>query len=441
MTDTESNSQGSPKRRMVLIQTLGFGDGFWSVGTDAADGPMAYPSVLHTVQRCEEGKYDAVFQGDTVQTTPAALRFPLYRSSPFEPITLMSYLAAHTENIGIIATASTTYSEPYNLARQFASMDLLSGGRAGWNVVTSGTGEDYRNFGLDELPSHGDRYRRATEFVEVTRALWRSWDRDAASVRPDRSVDIDPDKIHKINHVGEHFRVQGPLNVPQPAQIDPVIVQAGASPEGIDLAASIADIVFSLQPTPQQGRDYVEHIHTRSRELRPEVSPPIVVAGIRCFVGTTQEEAVVKRRKFLAGIDFEANRSRVELFLGISLSDLPLDEPIPLDRLPDASDFQRHQGFYRRYWEYAVLERATVRDLVQLDLHWVVVGSAQTVAQEMAGRFDAGICDGYNFQAADVESFELMIDLVVPILQKQGYVQKEYASPHLRTNLGRVLES
>ncbi|HEY1177095.1 MAG TPA: LLM class flavin-dependent oxidoreductase, partial [Phytomonospora sp.] len=325
--------------------------------------PYATTDVRHyqrLARIAERGKLDSVFFADSPQLWGDIGRRP---SGSLEPTVVLTAIAAVTTHIGLIATASTTYNEPYNLARRFASVDHVSGGRAGWNIVTTAGIEAARNFNLDELPAHRARYERADEFLEVSRKLWDSWDDDAAVGDKASGVWGDNDRVRPIDHSGPHFRVAGPLNVPRSPQGYPVLVQAGSSEDGRDFAARHAEAVFTAQQTLDDARAFYADVKERAARLGRDPDGIKILPGIVPVIGDTEAEAAALEAELDRLIVPEYARDQLAKTLRVAPSDLPLDAELPAD-LPSEDEIEGAKSRYTLIVALARRERLTVRRLI-----------------------------------------------------------------------------
>ena len=381
----------------------------------------------------ERGKLDFIFVGDN-------LAF-LFEGHPgqmlrLEPTSLMSALAGATSHIGLIGTASTTYSEPFNIARQFASIDHISGGRVGWNVVTTTTTEAAANFGDIELGDHELRFERATEFVEVVLGLWDSWEDDARILNKETGQYYDRSKVHVLDHKGKHFSVKGPLNITRTPQGRPVIVQAGASPSGQQLAGRYAEVIFTVQLDKNEARklyDNVKKVAVQSGR-RPEHCN--ILPGLVPIVGRTDEEARGKLEKLMEYVDPNSAMRTMSLRFGHDMSQYPLDGPVP--DLPTSNKAQTYQMVAT---SKAKRLRYTLRDIYNEIAvcrgYLMACGSPTTVADLMEEWFRDGAVDGFvllppHFPVA----LDEFVDLVIPELRKRGLFRDEYHGTTLRDHLG-----
>ncbi|MGL4285288.1 MAG: LLM class flavin-dependent oxidoreductase [Phreatobacter sp.] len=389
----------------------------------------------------ESAKFDALFLADGVAARLADGEAASHKAHngvyPFEPITLLSALATHTARIGLVATASTSYSEPFNLARQFASLDRLSNGRAGWNLVTSGDPDAAFNFGHDDHILHGDRYERAGEYIDVVSGLWDSWE-DDAFVR-DRASGryFDPAKVHQLDHRGKHFKVRGPLNIPRPPQGHPVVIQAGSSEPGKELAARSAEAIFTAQQTLEDAVAFYSDVKGRLARYGREPDDIKIMPGVFPVVGRTTSEARDK---------FEALQSLIDPVVGLALlkthaggvdfSGYPLDGPLP--DLPETNAGKSRQQLVIAL---ARRENLTIRQLYLRIAgargHWQLVGTPTEIADQLEERFVNYGADGFNIMAPTLPGgLTDFVDLVVPELRKRGLFRTDYQGTTLREHLG-----
>ncbi|SDK63630.1 FMN-dependent oxidoreductase, nitrilotriacetate monooxygenase family [Nonomuraea maritima] len=388
-------------------------------------------------QRAEAAAFDAVFFADG-PSLPGNVRY----ASRFrlEPFTWLSAIAAATSRIGLIGTASTTYMEPYNLARLFASLDHLSGGRAGWNIVTTGAPQAAANFGLDEHPVHARRYARAHEFVEVVSALWDSWEDDALVVDPASGVFADDTKIHPIDHVGESLRVRGPLNTPRTPQGRPVYVQAGSSPDGRAFAARHAEAVFTAHQTLADAQAFYADLKRRVKDEGRDPDLVKVLPGISPHIGSTEAEARALQRELDELTQPEYSLQQLHRLLGVDLSGHDLDGPVPRDLVPTGG---RHDHGSRFEVVLGIIERErpTIRQLLHhlagARGHWVTAGTPEQIAGRIEQWFLGGAADGFNVMPPYLTGgFDVFADEVVPILRRRGLFRTEYAGSTLREHYG-----
>ncbi|PPJ20475.1 LLM class flavin-dependent oxidoreductase [Nocardia nova] len=384
----------------------------------------------------ERGKLDSVFFADGLAVGPRIQRNTL---AVFEPVTLLSAIAAATEHIGLIATASTTYNEPFNLARKFASLDHISGGRAGWNIVTSGTVDEAYNFGYDAIPDHARRYERATEFVDVALQLWDSWESSAIVLDPEAGVFADPDKVHTIDHDGDRFRVRGPLNSPRGPQGRPLLVQAGSSESGKEFAARYAEAVFTAQRSLEDGQRFYRDLKSRLPKYGRGADELKVLPGLVPYIADTPAEALALEQEFTDLISPDYALRQLSTQLGIDLTGHPLDAPLP--PLPVESEIEGNKSRFTLVKELATQERLTVRQLIGKlgggRGHRSFAGTPEQIADELQTWFEAGAADGFNIMPPYLPGgLTDFVDRVVPILQERGLFRTEYTADTLRGHYG-----
>jgi len=399
-----------------------------------------FADMVETAQLAERGKMDFLFLADSaavdLEGSPDA-RGRMGKVVKFEPMTILSALAAVTRNLGFVATSTTTFNEPYTLARQFASLDQISGGRSGWNLVTSNNEQDALNYSRDRHMSHGDRYERAIEFAEVVQGLWDSWDDDAFIRDKDSGVFYDTTKMHVLNHKGKHFQVRGPLNVAPSPQGRPVLVQAGASGTGRDVAARLAEIVFTAQTVFEQGREFYADVMARLPRFGRSADEVRVMPGFYPVVAPTASEAQEKYDTLQSLIQVPVGISVLEHTIGVhDLDKLPLDGPVP--EMPDTNGPLSRQ---RLLLEQAKRDKLTFWQLCLANAgprgHVLSIGTPTQVADEMEHWFKDGAADGFNVMPAWLPgSLKDFVDLVIPELQRRGLFRREYEATTLRGNLG-----
>lgn len=386
----------------------------------------------------EDAKFDAVFFADNVGL-PGASPEVLSRGALtyyYEPLTLLAALAPLTSRIGLIATVSASYMPPYHVARKFASLDHLSEGRVGWNVVTSGTDFEAQNFGLDHQRTHKDRYARAAEHVEVVKGLWDSWDDGAILDDPARDRFFDPTKVRALNHKGAHFSVAGPLQSGRPVQGHPVIVQAGSSDDGQDLAAATGEVVFTAQQTRAGAQAFYRGLKDRAVALGRSADSVLIMPGLMPFVAPTKAEAEDRFAALQALVDPAMGMGLLSGLIGWNLSGFPLDGPVP-----DPPATEGWQSRQKLFVDIARAEGLTIRQLmarvVSARGHRVIVGDAITVADEMQEWFEGGAADGFNILPPTLpHGLDAFARLVVPELQKRGLFRTAYEGKTLRDHLG-----
>ncbi|MGF6756707.1 LLM class flavin-dependent oxidoreductase [Paraburkholderia sp. GAS42] len=404
-----------------------------------AGGGLDFAHYAEVAEIAERAKFDTIFFADSVSVrdTNLASLSRTARADHFEPLTLLSALSVVTKNIGLIATVSTTFNEPYNLARKFASLDHLSGGRSGWNLVTSSTESEALNFSFEKHPEHAVRYERAREFYDVVAGLWDSWEDDAFLRDKESGVYFDPDKLHVLNHRGKHFQVRGPLNVARSPQGWPVVVQAGASDAGRELAAQTAEVIFVAHQTLEEAQTFYRDIKSRLPKYGRQPDHLKIMPGIFPVIGRTQDEA---RRKFDAlqnlihptvGLSLLSTMSG-----GVDLSTYPVDGPLP--ELPETNGGKSRQ---RLLFDLARRENLTIRDLYLRIAgargHQQVVGTPESIADQLQQWFEEEGADGFNIMSPWLPGgLSEFAERVVPELQRRGLFRTEYEGQTLRENLG-----
>lgn len=382
----------------------------------------------------ERGKFQLAFVADGLSTSRHASPSVAAR---LEPLTLLSAVAMETKHIGLAATVSTTYSEPYITARQLASLDHISGGRAGWNIVTSSSAAAALNFGTDKLPNPEDRYARGEEFVDVVCGLWDSWEADAFLRDKATGRYFDAAKLHTLNHQGAHFSVTGPLNVSRTPQGRPVLIQAGASGPGQALAARVADVVFTAQPELQEARSFYTGIKERAQREHGRAGNSIVVMpGIVPFIGRTRQEAFDLYESLQDKLDIQRAQAALAERFGQDISALSLDDPVPdslvQSHLSSRVNLLKHLADRRQ-----LTLRGLYRVMAGTNGHLPVIGTAADVADHMQAWFETGAADGFNVMPPYFPgALEDFVDGVIPLLQARGIFHKDYADGGLRQNLG-----
>ncbi len=411
--------------------------GAWRYPGAWPDVNFNFPKLRQLAQKLEAGKFDTFFMADHM----AVLNMPFkslrrsHTATSFEPFTLLSALAASTTRIGLAATASTTFDAPYHIARRFASLDHISGGRAAWNIVTTSNPDAALNFGMKEQLEHGTRYRRAREFYDVVTGLWDSWADDAIIRDVESGVFFDPDKLHVLDHHGEFLDVRGPLNIARPVQGWPVIVQAGASDPGRQLAAETAELVFTSQPNIEAGRRFYADVKARMAKAGRNPAFMKILPACLVVVGETVGEAKRKRALLDTFVHEDSGISSLSIALGHDVSGFDLDGPLP--EIPESN---AGKTSWLRVTEMAKRENLTVRQLAQrVGGHsgLSMVGTAKTIADTMEEWLETEASDGFTIQfpylPAGLDDF---VDQVVPELQRRGIFRKEYEGATLRENLG-----
>jgi FMN-dependent oxidoreductase (nitrilotriacetate monooxygenase family) len=421
----------------AFLMSVGHHEASWRL---PESDPFASSEVGHyqdLARIAERGLMDSVFFADS----PSLMSNPARRpAEALEPTLLLAAMAAVTERIGLIATGSTTYDEPYNVARRFASLDTISHGRAGWNVVTSAAEDAGANFGFETIPGHATRYARAQEFLEVVTGLWAGWEPDAVVADKAAGVYADPSKIRPLEHHGEHFSVRGPLNVGRSAQGWPVLVQAGSSPAGIDLAARFAEAVFTAQRSLEDGQAFYREL--KAAVVRASRNPDHlkVLPGIVPVIGSTEEEALRLERQLDDLMVHEHALHQLAEQIGIPAQQIDLDGPLP-DQVRATDDIQGNRSRYELTLDMARKEQLTVRQLLNRlgggRGHRTFAGTPEQVADSIEQWFRNDAADGFNIMPAVLPSgLEAFVDHVVPVLQERGLFRREYAGSTLREHYG-----
>ena len=390
-------------------------------------------------QIAEAGKFDAIFFADNVGLPNAPAHIQTKAALPyyFEPLLLLSALAGVTEHIGLVATVSATYMPPFHLARKFATLDHISNGRTGWNLVTSGTDFEAHNFGLDHQLTHVTRYERAREYVDVVKALWDSWEDYPYLFDKDGARFFDPAKLHRVEHKGPYFSVSGALQSERPIQGYPVMVQAGSSDDGQDLGAATAEVVFTAQQTVEGARAFYGNLKGRLAKFGRSPDALKVLPGISPIIGRTESEAREKFEELQSLIDPAVGLGLLSGFLGgFDFSKYSLDDPLP--PLPAIEGWQSRQALFV---ELARAERLSIRQLYQRIAsargHLTVVGTPQTIADVMEHWFTTGAADGFNVLAPTLpHGLTDFVQGVIPELQRRGLFRTEYTGTTLREHLG-----
>ncbi len=414
----------------INVLNAGFHGAAWRASS--AD-PSAFVDVqhyVHAAQIAERGTFDAVFLADT----PSFADRPEYRPyQALEPTIVLATIAAATDPIGLIGTASSTYNDPYNLARRFATLDLTSGGRVGWNVVTTADPSASRNFGFDNVTAHRDRYERAAEFSEVVKALWDSWEDDALVGDKATGQFIDVAHVHPINHVGRHYKVRGPLNVPRSSQGRPVLIQAGGSEDGRNLAARHAEAIFSVAQTQEDAMAFAQDVRARARGVG-RTDDIVFLPGLATMLASTEAEVQRREEELWELLPSEYGLARVAGLLQVDPAQLDLDQPLPASLVPPEHGMQTFAAATLRV---ARRDSLTVRQLLRKlggsTGHRLIAGTPEQIADDIAQWFLSGAADGFNLMP-DVlpEGLEVFVDHVVPLLRQKGIFRNEYTGRTLR---------
>jgi FMN-dependent oxidoreductase (nitrilotriacetate monooxygenase family) len=387
----------------------------------------------------ERGTFDSIFFADGLAIWNQRISSNV--SGVLEPLLVLAAVARATDRIGLIATVSTTFNEPFHLARKFATLDHISGGRAGWNIVTSGSEAEANNFNRDEHLDHRIRYERAAEFLDVATALWDSWADDAVVLDTEAGIYADPDKVRAIDHSGEHFKVRGPLNVQRSPQGWPVLVQAGSSEDGKEFAARWAEAIFTAQQTLSDGQTFYKDVKTRAERYGRDPEGIKILPGICPIIGSTEAEALRLEQELTDLQVIEYGLTQLSNMLNVDLSGLPLDGPLPDDLLPTEDDVNGNKSRFTLVSELARRDRLTIRQIIARlgggRGHRVFAGTPEQIADQLEEWFRSGAADGFNVMPpilpAGLSDF---VDQVVPILRDRGLFRNEYEGRTLREHYG-----
>jgi N-acetyl-S-(2-succino)cysteine monooxygenase len=431
------------RRQMHLgmsIRGLGYHPAAWRHPDVPADGTLRFEHYRRSALAAERGKCDLIFFADGIgirerDVPRGSLARSGYEIVELEPMTLLPALAVVTERIGLVTTASTTYNEPFHIARKFATLDLISKGRAGWNVVTSWSEAEAKNFNRDQHLDYATRYARAAEFVEVVKGLWDSWEEDAFLLDKRSGQFFDESKMHVLDHKGTFFSVQGPLNVGCLPQVHPIVVQAGASEQGRELAAATADIVYAVHPSLQVAQAFYADLKRRLARYGRSADDLKILPALRPVVGRTTQEARAKYNQLQQLLDPLVGLARLSQTFG-DLSGYPLDGPVPLDRLGPAELRSISAQLLARVQR----QNPTIRELYQEVAGmggFCLIGAAAEIVDVMQEWFEHDACDGFNITPTHLPGgCEDFVEMVTPELQRRGLFRKEYQGRTLRENLG-----
>ncbi|WP_250466334.1 LLM class flavin-dependent oxidoreductase [Caballeronia sp. GAFFF2] len=426
------------KHRQLHLNTNITGVGRHPAGWRTLDNPRAiidFKFFREIATTAERGKLDAVFLSD-------ALALRNHAEGPqqsFEPTVLLTALAGATEHVGLIGTASTTFNDPFNLARRFASVDHLSGGRVAFNAVTTYDAAAAANFSFNTPLSTEERYARAQEFVDVVTKLWDSWEDDALVADQATGRYADPSRVHAIEHRGQYFSVRGPLNVPRSPQGRPVLVQAGSSEGGRALAARFADAVFTAQTTLPSAQAFYKEMKERVARHGRNPDHFLLLPGLYPVVGGTEQEARAHKAELDALLDTDREVARLAGALGLSPDDLHIDKPLPYERIEKVVRSDLPRGFIDSTVALAKAENLTVRELLDRNpgAHRIIVGTPEQIANDIAQWFEERGADGFNLNADVFPSgLAAFVDHVVPLLQRKGIFRTDYEGTTLREHYG-----
>jgi len=433
----------SKKKEIILLWMPtyhGFHPMAWRQEEELSDKEMDFDQVRRLMQTAERGKLHGAFFADGVAIGIAAADVSIEalsrtaKGSHWEPVTLLSALAACTKHIGLLGTISTTFSEPYNVARMLASLDHISGGRAGWNVVTSAHPKAGRNFGSENLMGHAERYARSQEFYEIVAALWDSWEDDAFIRDKASGRYFDPEKLHALNYKGEYLSCAGPLNIARPPQGHPIIAQAGSSTPGRAFASRNADMIYTMHAEIKHAKEFYDDIKDQAAESGRDPDHVKIMPAMVLSVGRSMAHAEEKLAQFDKLVDPVFGMDLLKEAIKVDLSGYPLDGPVP--EVPEDKSGSRTTQKY--FLDIAKRDNLTIRQFMQVVARLSAVpGSAKDIADRIEEWMDAGAADGFNFTFAnDTDCLEIFVDEVVPELQRRGLFHTEYRGKTLRENLG-----
>jgi FMN-dependent oxidoreductase (nitrilotriacetate monooxygenase family) len=421
----------------AFLMSSGHHEAAWRLAQSDPNADFDVDHWVRLARIAERGTLDSLFLADG----PALWHAPEFRpAGQLEPLVLLSVLAAATTHIGLIATASTTYNSPYNLARRFASLDHVSGGRAGWNIVTTADKTAAQNFGLAERPDHADRYARASEFLDVALKLWDSWEDDTTVADKASGRFARPEGIHTIDHHGEYYDVRGPLNVPRSPQGYPLLVQAGSSHDGKEFAARYAEAVFTAQQTLGDAQEFYADLKQRAERTGRDPNSIKILPGIVPVLGGTVAEAQARADELENLIVPEYGLRQLADTLEVPIEVLELDKQLTTD-IPDSDTLEGTQSRSKLIVSLARREHLTVRELLGRlgggRGHWTFVGTPEQVADALQIWFEEGAADGFNVMGPVLPSaLQDFVEQVVPILRRRGLFRTEYSGTTLRDHYG-----
>lgn len=421
----------------AFMRPVGIHTAWWRYPGAYPDANFNLKHLVSFIQTLERGRFDAFFMADhlAVLNMPMAALRRSGTATSFEPMTLLSALSMVTERIGLVATGSTTFDEPYHVARRFASLDHISHGRAGWNIVTTSNPDAALNFGLTEHVEHDERYRRAREFYNVVTGLWDSWSDDAWLRDQNSGLFFDPTQLHVLDHKGEQFSVRGPLNIARPVQGWPVIVQAGASEAGRQFAAETSEAIFASSRTIEDGRRFYADMKSRMKALGRSPDHLKILPGALVIVARTHAEAEEKHALLDSLVHPDSSLPNLSMRLGVDASGFDLDSPLP--EIPQTNASQSGRDMLVAL---AKRDNLTVRQLAQMVGGYgglQMVGTAGEIADTMQEWLETDASDGFNIMFHTVPAgLDDFVSMVVPELQRRGIFRREYEGTTLREHLG-----
>ncbi|RXZ79884.1 LLM class flavin-dependent oxidoreductase [Paenibacillaceae bacterium] len=420
----------------LFIMNVGHHEAAWRYKGTTPEKITDLRYYQQLARTAEAAKFDSVFLADGLAVSKHVKHGAFVG---LEPFTLLSALAAVTEHIGLIGTVSTTYNEPFHVARKFASLDHISNGRAGWNIVTSGSAFEAHNFNRESHLEHAKRYERAREFLEVTTGLWDSWEDDALIIDRTAGVFADPEKVRAIAHAGDNFRVRGPLNIPRSPQGYPVLVQAGSSEDGKEFAAQYAEAIFTAQQTLAEAQQFYSDVKTRLLRYGRSPDQLKILPGICPIIGATEAEAKEKEQEINELTIPEYGLNQLSNMLGIDLYTYPLDGPLP--ELPSIEEINGNKSRFQLVIDLAQREQLTIRQLLHRLAggrgHRTYAGTALQIADQLEEWFHNGGADGFNVMPPYLPGgLEEFAEEVIPELQRRGLFRTAYTGSTLRGHLG-----
>ena len=412
----------------------------WRHPDSDSEDILSFDLYKRLAETAERGKFDMIFFADgyAVHDRNGAGIEQAVNIRP-DPVTLLSALAVATKHIGLVATASTTYNEPFHLARKFATIDHLSGGRSGWNVVTSSSEAEALNFSKTEHLAHSARYERAEEFVEVVKKLWDSWEDNAVLIDKKAGRFADPSLVHHVNHAGKWFSIKGPLNISRPVQGYPVIIQAGSSESGKEIAAKTAEVIFTAWQTLGEAQSFYKDVKGRLKKYDRTKDSLKIMPGVFPIIGSTEKEAKEKKQYLMELIPEEVGIGLLSSLISYDLSAFPVDKPLP--DLPDIQEINGAKTRFQLVKDLGDRENLTIRQLYQRVAgargHREISGTPSQIADQLEEWFKNGAADGFNIMPPYLPGgLDDFVDLVIPELQERGLFRTEYAGTTLRENLG-----
>lgn len=417
----------------LFLNNMGHHESSWRHPSSESQKMFELSYFKQLAQKAENANLDSLFLADRLSTTPHSIENGSQVS--FEPTTLLSALAAVTERIGLIGTVSTSFNEPYNVARRFSSLDFLSNGRAGWNIITSGTDGEAQNYNLNTIPDHHIRYKKAKEFLEVTLKLWDSWEDQAILLDKEKGIFADKRKVHEIKHDGEFYQVRGPLNIPRSPQKRPVLFQAGTSEDGKEFSSIYADAIFTAHQTFEDAHLFYKDVKDRIAKRGRNPNQVKILPGISFIIGETEEEAQELQEELEELMNFNHSLLQLSNRVGVDLTSVSLDGHLP--DLPEIGEIQGHQSRTQLITQLAKRENLTVKQLLARlgggRGHFTIRGTPKRVADELEFWFKNGAADGFNLMPQVMErDFDRFVHLVIPELQKRKLFRTEYSGNTLR---------